>query len=1105
MMAHEHPLGIPDAYDRSASAPAREQVVWPEGRFIQGADLTEAASLERRRNRRAHNLVAKDGDRVEGAEILVDIDGDLARLGAGLIYVDGDVRPVAAAVLTGVNYTGEITIGVRLQRTIVTHEDDASLLGLHPGSWAEGEPGAVRVHATLVWALETDEQDGDYYPVYLIKDGAVIDQKPPPALTGIAQQIAVYDRDANGSYIVDGCEVIALGKVGSDQVFAIQAGTANINGFKRIRETALRHLEPEAPDLESIAAEPHTFTGTTGGSTVVTVSRPPINAVSSAIVVKRVTEVVTRGAVPGGSDDLQFSSVVEIESITQGGTTYTSPADFTLVADAVSWAPGGAEPAAASTYSVTYLYNAAVTPTAVTDTTLTVSGGVNGRPVLVSYTSKLPRTDLLCLDQSGRPAYVKGLSGRTGRLPPITPRALLKLAEVSNTWLGAPTITNNGTRNYTYDAQRRLFNRLISILDQFDRSEAERDILAREPVSKAGIFTDTFVDDFYRDQGAAQTAACNRGVLQLAIDNVLMQAVGTTPLHLPYTEEIVLRQSLRTSGMLINPYANFTAMPAGMRLTPAVDFWTEEAVNWASPTTMEFTAAPDQPPGQETINEVTQIRREDARFLRTIDVDVRIEGFGVGENLSTLTFDDIDIMPGGGPHTADAQGVIEVTFTIPSGVPAGRRLVRADGAAGSFAEAMFAGSGVPAGRRLVRADGAAGSFAEAMFAGEGTIDITTMRRITLVTRAAPVPPVIEQPQPDPRWPVVVTEWVPANFSEAIWGDPLAQTFVLPAARHIVGVNFAFTAIGDPTEGVRVQLANVVNGYPGPEVYAEAFINMQTVEVGDVVEARFDAPVFCPPDREFCFVFMTADNAHALATCRLGDVDPVTQQRVASQPYTVGVLFSSANRRAWTAHQDADLFFEVVCASFSATSLTQNLWTGNVTNLSDFMVRGAVELPTNDARFRYEVLRATGQVIQLTPGQNYEFDEFVTEEITVRAVLTGTAEISPLLYPGTLIAGGRIATTGTYISRQFPMGTAIKVAALFAALQPAGSSVAVHVDAVDNSWQALSSAGSSDLGGGWTEPRFEKDPFTAVNGRVRITLTGGPGARPAVARLRAYSV
>lgn len=1089
-MAFEHSSGVSDAYDRAPSRPSWSSVVMREGRFAQAAELNEIQTIEQRRGRRVGNLVAKDGDRVEGAEIIVvgDLVGDppeapdpatmTATLAAGKVYVAGDVLPVAAHTFTGLLVDGEIIVGVRLRYIKIDEGDDPALLGLGPGSEGEGEPGAVRLAAALQWALVDDGEPGEFFGVYLIKNGAVIDQTPPPALSGVMAQIARYDADANANYIVDGCEVTPLGKVGTDQRFAINSGTANIVGYKRIREASIRHSEVEAPDLESIAAEPHTFTGEDGGTATIPVLRAPIHAVSSVIIVKRTTEVVVRGAAPNGSDALGNSSVVAIESVTQGGTTYVAGTDFLLVGDAVAWAPGGAEPAAASTYTVTYRYNSAVTPDNVSPTGVTVTGAVAGSTTLISYSSKLPRIDILCLDISGRPAYIKGISARAGGLAPLAPASLLKLAEVHNDWLGTPLVVNNGTRNYTYDEQRRLFNRLIDVLEQFERSNLSADITSREPAAKRGIFTDSFVDDFYRDQGAPQTAAVNRGVLQLAIDDVLLQLVGGTVELLPWTEEIIIRQDLATSSIEINPYDNFVQMPAGMTLTPAVDFWTEEITEWTSPITREFTAAPNEPPGQTTINEVTEIRRVNAATLREIVVSVKLEGFGVGENLETLTFDGVNVKPAG-TQTADGNGVITVPVTIPEGIPVGRRLVKATGMAGSFAQAIYV--------------------------GEGTIDITTMRRVTLITRAAPVPIIINITNPTVDNRIETSGLNAADTGGNGSNDPLAQTFTPPEPRHIIGVNFKFTHIGDRTNGVRVQLAGVLNGYPTGEVMAEAFINMQTVEVGELVEARFGYPVPVPATREFCFVIMTADPDHAVAMARLGDVDIPTQRRVSSQPYTVGVLLTSANRMTWTPYQEADLFFQIVAAKFTATTRTIDLWTGHFDDISDVIVRGTVELPSDTTRFRYELVRASGQVIPLAPQQTREFAEYVNEEVTIRAVLEGTATQSPVMYPGTMVIGGRIRTSGTYITRLFDMGSAVKIAALFAALLPAGSSVSVEVDNGGGSWQALTPAGSGVLGGGWNEPRYEKTAFTAAQGRVRITLNGGPGARPSIARMRAYSV
>lgn len=1078
----QHRSGVLATYDRAPSAPDRARVVWPEGRFIQGADLNEGFSLAARQTRRVGDMVAADGDRVDGAEIVVDIATGICRMTAGRIYVRGTVLPVSAGELTGVPMSGDVKVGVKLQRTTVTHEEDPSLLGLHPGTWAEGEPGAIREHETLVWALRTDAQPGDFFSVYLLRNGAVIDQKPPAALTGVLQHLAGYDYSANGHYIVDGLEVEALGRINGEQVFSIGAGEANIQGWKRVRETSLRLAVPEEPDLEAIAAEPHTYVDD-AGSAVLTVLRPPIAAVTQAVVVKQVSEGVVRGSPSGTADALGQSSVVSVLSVTQGGTTYVEGDDYTLVGNTISWAPGGAEPATGSTYTVVYRYNEAVTPDAVTDTTVTVSGGVDGTTALLSYTSKLPRVDLICMERLGTAKYIKGVSARFGAIPPRAPSTLLKIAEVWNDWMNAPRIENNGVRNFTYETMRRYFRRLVTLLNQFDRTELERDVLARAPVAREGIFTDAFVDDFFRDQGAVQTAAINRGVCQLPIEPILIQRVGTQAILPAFEEEILIEQTAATSSMLINPYMNLVRMPAAMTLAPNVDFWTERVTEWTSPITQEFTTAPNVPPGQESFDTVVSETRREAQLLRQISVDFTIEGFGVGENLSALTFDGIDVNPGG--LSGDANGDVTGTFTIPAGVPVGRRRVRAEGAAGSFAEAIFV--------------------------GEGTIDVTVMRRVTLVARAgAPPPPAPAPNAPFEQWNANIADpWGnEANMLDGGDADPLAQTFIMPDGRYLAGVDIIFTAIGDADKGVRIQISSTLNGYPTSEVLAEAFIPMQGVTIGEWTEARFTAPVFLPAGVEFAFVVMTDDPDHAVAISRLGDVVDLgggEQEFVASQPYVIGVLFSSANRRAWTPHQDADMAFRLIAAKFTETERTVDLWTGAFDQISDVIVRGGVDIPTDAAAFRYELVRADNSVIRMSPGQTHEFAEYVTETVTLRAVLTGTERSAPMLLPGTQIIAGRLGGTGTYITRAFTMGTDVDVRALFAARIPSGASVTVEVDAADDNWQAMTLGTIGILGGGWTEPQYARDPHTATVGRVRVTLTGTPAARPSIARLRAYTI
>lgn len=1089
-MAFEHESGFPETFDRAVGESAQQSVVFVGDRLLQGAELNELQTIMRGRQRRFGNLLVKDGDRVKGGEALVDVEEGTVLLGDGQVYAGGDVLDVGPALLVGVPMTGRAQIGVRVVKTWLTHEADPNLLGQVKGAESEGEKGAAREAMTASWATANDGQPGDFVPVYELLEGTILDQKPPPALTGVQQQIADYDFDANGHYIVDGCDVACLGKVGPDWLYSIAAGTANVQGYKRIREAALRFAVPEEVDLEDVVAETHTYAAAGGAAHTVKVNRAPIASLTSAIIIKRVTQNIVRGAVPGTADDLQFNSATEIESIVQGGTTFAKDTSWLFQNGKIDWSPVGPEPAGSSTYSVTYLYSEEVTPSSITAESVTVSGGVQGKPITLRYLSKLPRIDLICMDLAGSPKYVKGISSRAGGLAPLEPTSLLKLAEVRNNWLTAPDVRNNGVRNFTYAKQERLFSRLVDMLDQFERQVALFDIMQSTPVSKKGIFTDTFVDDYFRDQGLEQSAAANRGVLQLAIDPAMLQLVTGQAETLPYTEMVIVEQPLRTSSVKINPYANFNAMPASMRLSPAVDFWTETQNQFTSDITREFSAAPDQPPGQTVINEVTEIRRELAQFLRQIDITITLEGFGHGEHLASLTFDGVDVKPAG-QQTGDANGEITLTFRIPANIPAGTKLIRADGMSGSFAEASFF--------------------------GEGTIDINVIRRVTLVTRAAPVPVInniTNITQVTNTTINQITQQVVRNIGVTDSGgdaqtagfDPVAQNVAMPAPYMVLGLNFWFTAIGDRTNGVRVQLATVQNGYPTAVVLGEAFISMANVQVGQKVEARFDLPVYCAPGRQYSFVILTDDAEHSVAVAKLGDVIADTQERVGgSWPFTVGVMFTSADRLTWTAHQDMRLAFEIVAAKYTAATMSVDLWTGPLAQISDLMVRGAVELPTEEAAFYYELVRQSGEVIQIAPEQNIAFSEYLTETVVLRAVLRGNDRISPVLYPGTLIAGGSLRQTGTYVSRLFPFGSAVEVSALFAALLPAGSGAAVEVRTEGSAWQATTLDSTSVLGSGWVEPKYKRPGVTGLQGQIRVSLTGSPAARPSIARLRAYSI
>ncbi len=1047
----EHKSGLPFAYDRAAGNDEVKSLVFHGSRpFIQGAELNEIQTVQRGVHDRLSRLVAKDGDRIEHASAFVDTGAGTVTLTAGSIYVSGDVYPVAEAVLEGVPMAGRVDVGVRLQTTWITHEDDPTLLGMVPGSLAEGEPGAAREVKSIVWALVDDEQEGDFFAVYTLQDGTILDQTGPSSLEPVMQQLAIYDRP-HGHYVVSGCRVTGLGANAGAQQFSIEEGEANISGFKRTRDAALRIAEPEDWDEGAIPGETHIYPG--GASHTFAVDQFPIGVISSILLTKEKTVALTRGAIANGQDGLPDTSVTEIVAI----TGYTQGVDFQRVGNAVDWGLAGAEPATGATYAVTYRYRANVVADDQTDTEITVSGGADGGDIIVSYTQKLQRVDRIGLREDGSAVYIKGVSARANPVPPIVPSNVLALATVSNDWITRPVVVNDAVRSVPYVEMWRYFNRIVDHDRLIQLERLKSDIDSREPVAKKGMFVDPFTDDSYRDEGTVQTAAVGGGILQLPISATIHSLALGGPVTLDFVEEVVAAQELKTACVKINPYANFSPLPASLILDPAADFWTEQQTEWASAETVNVVGRTNvtfweallgvllwpwwrrqTTTTTTTETELVDQRSEQAEFLRQIPVAFTIRGFAPGETLDELTFDDVSVLPVE-PMAADANGEISGSFTIPANVTAGTKTVVATGGGGTEGNAQFTGA--------------------------GTIDVQVMRRVTTVT---------------------------TQTRRRI--DPQAQLFAVSEPRQLIGVDFHICAIGAPENGLIVEQVGTDNGYPTTEIDAQATVDMTGAALG-WESARYPLPVIALSDRRYAFVIKTDDNLHSVSLARLGDFDADSQKYVSSHPYVVGPRFDSVNAETWTAHQDEALAFRLIAARYTATTKTVDLGTVDLVDCSDIQIRAVVELPSAECTVVFEVERTNGTIYRLLPGQLLQLTEYLTETVEVRAVLTGTEKLSPVLYAPLELIAGTIATEGTYVTRAMALGDGVRVAAYCKAYLPggAGLTMACSIDGAAFAELPLDEVEglSHPL---LTERKYEQTGLTGTNIRLKITATGGPAAR-----------
>lgn len=639
-------------YNRFDAADRYDEILFRAGKGLQSAELNEIQGSVIDRLKRIADAVFKDGAVISGTP--PTITGSSVACPLSLIYLRGAVREVAAGTLT-ISTTGLVRIGVYLLDEEITELQDPDLRDPASGTRNYNEPGAGRLRVTATWGREGDGTSGVFYPVYTIIDGALLNQGGNTG-DAFSEALARYDRESNGNYIVTGLSVTALGLAAGVNTFSVKDGTGNIFGYKIDKLSSTRLNYAEDPDLELVDAEPDTFTGTTGGSATIQLNRFPVESILEVVITQEKTVTITRGGFSGGQDTLPDVSVLSIQTITQGGTTYVANTDYFLNGDKVDWSPAGAEPAPGSTYSITYRYLGNVTPSAVNlqAGTFTVSGAVNGTLVLTDYRWKLPRYDRLCIDREGNFSRIKGISSRFTALPPAVPSNLLVLATIEQRWGLTPVVSNDGIRAIPFDQLERMRSLIVDLFDLVAVERLRNDISSREPSSKRGVFVDPFIDDDLRDQGVTQTAAIVDGTLELPIAPTVYQAPtnNTQDWMLPYTEEIILEQTQQTGSSKINPFQAFDPIPAAVVLTPAVDRFTIINTTWASPVTRQIRTWLGAT-GRLAIDSVTTTTRTEllresqrpAEFLRQIQVNFTLEGFDPGETLTEVKFDGINVTP----------------------------------------------------------------------------------------------------------------------------------------------------------------------------------------------------------------------------------------------------------------------------------------------------------------------------------------------------------------------------------------------------------------------------------------------------------------------------
>jgi hypothetical protein len=219
------------------------------------------------------------------------------------------------------------------------------------------------------------------------------------------------------------------------------------------------------------------------------------------------------------------------------------------------------------------------------------------------------------------------------------------------------------------------------------------------------------------------------------------------------------------------------------------------------------------------------------------------------------------------------------------------------------------------------------SVARAQYRAEGIIE-TKQASVTATRNGELVQNVVNENQ-------TIIQTSDRVVSDTGWYDPLAQTFLVDSVggAFITSVDIFF-ATRDASIPVRMQIREVVNGYPGKVIlpFSQVTLTPDKVNIASTTVTttegetypkpvatnfKFTSPVYLNDKTEYAIVLLSDSNSYRAWISQLGDTSVVNDRIISEQPYA-GVLFKSQNASTWTANQNQDLMFKIYKAKFNTS-------------------------------------------------------------------------------------------------------------------------------------------------------------------------------------------
>lgn len=1086
-------------------------LLYRPGMMLQAAELNEVQLIQKNQLKKLADTLLKDGDIKSGAQIIIRDNKKSVLVTSGEIYYEGLIRNFKEQEIE-VKGLGTERIGVKIEESIVTANDDKKLLSPSAGFENFGRPGADRFKQTLKLAVNDDEAT----TIYLLNDGNLVNtstKEDTSFIDKLNNTLARRTYDESGHYKVYGMELSQKSQYDEDRLYlSLSQGKAYVLGYEIEKTYATTIPIDRSTAIREVIAEPKVFEKS---NSIYPLNNNPVDKIKKLIALISVTTDLTRQGAVNGSDPIpgQYNPVVDIQKITEksSGTEYKKNTDFRLEANTVRWIAGGKQPELGATYTITFTYNKQMVQG--TDYKLSsdnevsyielLSGGdkpVDNSQMQIDYEFFLAYMASITMDKNGLVRVVKGQANTVDKVyePDINDQEVLLMGNIivrpKNDVLIIKNALNTRTSMATIIrlAQRLSDMEINQAITDLDKEAME----GEEPTLLKGIFTDGFLgfsksDINHKEYDASidpinqvLTIGHDETVSKLTVDKDqtskarIYERIATAESTIVKSDD----QPYATKLQRINPYTSFPEEPR-INISPKVDNWIDEeniilerdggtVVRHESLGTNvdrrivlrkseEGTSTSNKEIRRETSNEITtntQTYLSAIEYMRPIDIKVEAENFSPNQDGIVILFNDmkVEVKPENATYKgkdnyslkADGKGLVKASFTIPKNTRCGSVNIEI------FAEDLPNLKGMDT------------------FTADGRL----RKSVTTNTHTK-----------------VTTVYTQTHIVRYI--DPVAQSFSLEKDHMLDSVGIFFGAI-EKSKNVIVQVRECTNGYPNNVVLAETIIPTEDINISQdgSVETKviFKNPVYCKKDTTYAFTVLTTSNKSAIFAQELGEKDLLTKEIVAKNPYVPGLMFSSSNALSWTAHNTENLKFNLYVNEYEKTSY---VYFNKFTNIDfdGFNLLADTSVPV-DTNLTWEYSADEGKTwLPLAPEQVNLLDNSL-DSLSVRATIETKGNVSPAIaLDSLLIAGLKNKNKSNYVSRNITLDqyyTDIKVIA--DVYSPSGTGVTFYysTDVDGKEWKPLSQSGEAKVKvvGGFTEYTYTATVSKAKNFRVKIAMT-----------------